>query len=354
MTTRVLVTGAGTGPSENLLRSLRAGDASLVLVGCHHDRFALKSSAADAKYLVPPATHRDYPRALGRIIGREKVDLLIPTSDADVRRVARVRRRLRCRVFLPRTSVIELCQDKYALTARLRARGVPAPRTYRVTSPRAIGALFGRLGPARPVWCRIRFGQGALGALAVTTTAQARNWIDYWERVHGVRATSFTLSEYLPGRDFSCQSLWHDGALVLTKTFERIAPFGGQPGGASVAALAKVVSDPRVADVCAAAVRAVDRRASGVFCFDVREDAHGVPCVTEINAGRFSLSTNLYDLVGKHNMALMYVRLALDEPVDIEDEYDAPEGYYMVRELDTLAGIFHADEFFEGIEDVRP
>src|SRR5256712_14117514 len=129
-------------PYTTLFRSLRAGDASLALVGCHHDRFALKSSAADAKYLVPPATHRDYPRALGQIIGREKVDLLIPTSDADVRRVARVRRRLRCRGVLPRTSVIELCQDKYALTARLRARGVPAPRTYPVTSPRAIGAPF--------------------------------------------------------------------------------------------------------------------------------------------------------------------------------------------------------------------
>src|SRR2546427_10014363 len=132
-----------------------------------------------------------------------------------------------------------------------------------------------RLGPARPVWCRMRFGQGALGALAVTAPAQARAWIDHWKRVRGVRATAFTLSEYLPGRDFSCQSLWHDGARVLTKTFERVAPFGGQPGGASVAALAKIVSDPRVADVCDAAVRAVDRRASGVFSFDVREDARG-------------------------------------------------------------------------------
>jgi carbamoyl-phosphate synthase large subunit len=354
MTARVLVTGAGTGPGENLLRSLRAGDASLRIVGCHHDRFALKRSTADAKYLVPAAAHRDYPRALGRIIGREKVDLLIPTSDADVRRVAHVGRRLRCRVFLPRTSVIELCQDKYALTARLRARGVPAPRTYGVTSLRAIGELFSRLGPARPVWCRIRFGHGALGALAVTTPAQARSWIGYWERVHGVRSTAFTLSEYLPGRDFSCQSLWHDGALVLTKTFERVAPFGAEPGGTSVAALAKTVSDPRVVEVCAAAIRAVDRRASGIFCFDVREDGRGVPRVTEINAGRFSMSTNLYDLVGKHNMALTYVRLALGGTVDIRGEYDAPEGYYMVRDLDTLAGIFHVDEFFEGIEDVRP
>src|SRR5438128_3828335 len=49
MTARVLVTGAGTGACENLLRSLRAGDASLAIVGCHHDRFALKGSTADAK-----------------------------------------------------------------------------------------------------------------------------------------------------------------------------------------------------------------------------------------------------------------------------------------------------------------
>ena len=71
-------------------------------------------------------------------------------------------------------------------------------------------------------------------------------------------------------------------------------------------------------------------------------------------AGRFGMSTNLYDLVGKHNMALTYVRLALGEPVDLRDEYDASEGYYMVRDLDTLTGIFHADDFFDGIEDARP
>src|SRR5207244_12065797 len=129
--------------------------------------------------------------------------------------------------------------------------------------------------------------------------AQARGWIDYWERVRGVRATAFTLSEYLPGRDFSCQSLWHDGALVLTKTFERVAPFGGQPGGSSVAALAKIVSDPRVAAVCDAAVRAVDRRASGVFCFGVRGDAVGAPAGTQVDAGRFGMSTTLCDLGGK-------------------------------------------------------
>ena len=351
---RLLITGAGTGPAENLIRSLRAGDSSFRIEGCNDDRFALRASAADAKYLLPPTRHRDHPRALRALVRREKIDLLIPTGDDDVRTVGRARRSFGRRVFLPRTAVIELCQDKYALTMRLRARGVPVPVTYAVRRLADIPGLFRRLAPARQVWCRIRSGHGGRGALLVETPDQARHWIAYWEQMRNVPPAAFTLSEYLPGRDFSCQSLWRDGTLVLTKTFERLVPFDGTPGSSSVAALAKTVNEPRVADVCTAAVRAVDRRASGVYCFDVREDARGVPCVTEINAGRFGMSTNLYDLVGRHNMALSYVRLALGEPANVQGEYEATEGYYMVRNLDMLAGIFHADEFVAGIEDARP
>lgn len=354
MTSRLLVTGAGNGPAENLIRSLRAGDRSLRIVGCHDDRFALRASAADARYLLPPSLHRDHTRALRTVVQREQIDLLIPTADADVRRVGRARRAFGRRVFLPRTSVIELCQDKYALTRHLRARGVPAPLTHAVRRLADIPALFRRLAPARRVWCRVRSGHGGLGALLVETPTQARNWIAYWERMRGVSARAFTLSEYLPGRDFSCQSLWRDGTLILTKTFERLVPFDGAPGASSIAALAKTVMEPRVAAVCAAAVRAVDRRASGVYCFDVREDTRGIPCVTEINAGRFGMSTNLYDLVGRHNMALSYVRLALGQPVNVRNQYEATPDYYMVRNLDTLAAIFHADEFVAGIEDARP
>ncbi len=234
MTARLLVTGAGGGPAENLIRSLRAGDASLVIAGCHHDRFALKTSAAESKYLIPAPTQRGFARALHGVVSREKIDLIVPTSDADVRAVARLRRALSCRVFLPRARVIELCRDKYRLNEILRSHGVAVPLTYPVRSLAGIDAIFRRLQPASMVWCRIRTGHGALGALAVKTPAQARAWIDYWGCLQGVRADAFTLAEYLPGRDFSCQSLWCEGRLVLTKTFERVTPFSGQPGAASV------------------------------------------------------------------------------------------------------------------------
>jgi hypothetical protein len=57
-----------------------------------------------------------------------------------------------------------------------------------------------------------------------------------------------------------------------------------------------------------------------------------------------------FDHVGKHNLPLTFVRLALGEPVGLREEYDAVDDYYLVRDLDTRPGVFHADELFEGIE----
>jgi carbamoyl-phosphate synthase large subunit len=351
---RLLVIGAGTGLGNNVIRSLTAGDASFVVVGCHTDRFALKSSLAPRNYVIPSEPLAAVRRALDRIIAREGVDLVIPTSDAQVALASRLRGRLRGRLFLPRPRVIALCQDKYRVSAFLRARGVPAPETYAVSTLRDVPRIFQRLGRGPRVWCRARRGSGSKGALPVTSPAQARSWIQYWRDMRGVPVRSFTLCEFLPGRDFGCQSLWQHGRLVVAKTFERLTYFAGenQPSGtSSVAALARSVVEPRVVDVCARAIRALDPRTSGLYCIDLKEDRRGTPCVTDVNVGRFSLSTPLYDLIGKRNMAAIYVQLALGEPVQMVEEYDAVEGAYLVRDLDTLPRIVHADELFEGLDE---
>ena len=74
--------------------------------------------------------------------------------------------------------------------------------------------------------------------------------------------------------------------------------------------------------------------------FDMKENEAGVPCVTEINACRFAMITDFHDLIGRHNMAGTYARLGCGEAVTIDDPYDDPGEYYLVRELDTLPGIF--------------
>jgi carbamoyl-phosphate synthase large subunit len=119
----------------------------------------------------------------------------------------------------------------------------------------------------------------------------------------------------------------------------------------SLSSLAKTVREPGVVELCQLAVRTVAPGASGAFSIDVKEDAAGRPHVTEINAGRFFMAMTAFDSVLKHNMALTYVRLALGQDVGLHEAYDVVEDYYLVRDLDTRPGIFHADDLFEGIKE---
>jgi carbamoyl-phosphate synthase large subunit len=352
MGSRLLVTGAGTSASENLVRSLRRSDPEVCLVGCNDDRFVLRSSSVDRRYLVPTLSGPGSAEALRWVIEAESVDLVIPTSDADVRAISRLRAVLPTRCFLPPDDVIQLCQDKLELTQRLRAAGIPSPETFAVTGLEQLDRLFARFGGRSPLWCRPRTGTSARGGGPVHDPEEARRWIRVWEAMRGIPPTSFTLSAYLSGREILCQSLWRDGTLILINTFERLACFGaeGVPSGVtSPSALAKTAVAPRVVELCRAAVRAVAPAASGAFSIDVKEDEYGAPHITEINAGRLFMAMTAFDPVLKHNMPATYVRLGLGEPVDLCDEYDVVEDYYLVRDLDTLPAVFHADELFEGI-----
>jgi hypothetical protein len=353
---RLLVVGAGTGAANNLIRSLRGARSGWFILGAHHDRFALSRSGADRSFLIPPADHVGFAGALRRLVARERVDLLIPTTDAEVVRLASARRGWRCRLFLPRARTVALCQDKYVLARHLEARGVPVPRTVPLSGIGSVAEAYRRLGRPPRAWCRIRRGTNASGAIPVATAAQARSWIAYWEMMRRVPASGFTLAEYLPGRDFACQSLWREGRLMLVKAFERLAyvTVGGNPSGmSSAAALARTVAEPRVTEIAVRAVHAVDPHASGVFGVDLKENGHGEPCVTEINAGRFLAGTNLLDFTGRHNMAATYVRLGMGEASPVSDVYDAATDHYMVRSVDELPRIVHARALFQGVGDAR-
>jgi hypothetical protein len=347
---RLLVMGAGTGAGNNLVASLRASLPATTIVGCHEDPFVLRKSTADRLHLL-----RGGPGVVGeleRLAAAEAIDLVIPTGDADVTRLSDHRAVFGPRVFLPSRTLIDLCRDKCELAAALARHGVPVPVSLPVTDRETVGDVIAKLAWAPRLWCRTRIGSRSLGATPLTSVAQAQGWLLLWEELRGVPAAAFMLAEYLPGRDFLCQSLWRDGRLVLVKTFERLSYFGGEnsPSGASsLSSLAKTVVDLRVVEVCTAAVRALDPAASGAFSIDLKENEAGVPCITEINAGRFFIGMTAFDRIGVHNMSACFVRLALGEPLAIVEPYDCPPDYYLVRDLDTPPGVFHADEILHGL-----
>src|SRR5438132_380874 len=129
-----------------------------MLIGAHADRFVLAKSNADRRYLIAAREHPEFAATLRRVVERESIDLVIPNSDADVRAVAAIRDDVGTRVFLPRSDVIDLCQDKLALTTLLRERDIPAPLTYPVADIGGIEGVFDSLAPRRRLWCRMRSG----------------------------------------------------------------------------------------------------------------------------------------------------------------------------------------------------
>jgi carbamoyl-phosphate synthase large subunit len=156
---RLLVMAAGTGASNNLVRSLRAGNADVHVVGCNDDRFTLKQSAADRLYLTPPTTAPAFASALLRLLDHERIDLVIPSGDGDVLALSALRGALGSRCFLPAPHVIDLCRDKFALAQFLSSRDVPVPATCAVGGLDDLGALFTTLGRGRPRWCPAREGR---------------------------------------------------------------------------------------------------------------------------------------------------------------------------------------------------
>lgn len=353
MSARLLVLGAGTGTANNLVRVLRVSDHPLTLIGAHHDRFVLRGAATDRRYLLPSASHPAFGGALNRLVARERIDLVLPTGDADARALAAMGTALGGRTLLPSLATIDLCQDKYAFAEFLAARGVPVPDTVALKTLADVDGAFAALARHRRLWCRRRRGTGGLGALLVARPEQARAWIAYWMEMRGADAAEFTLAAHLPGRDFAGQALFAGGEPIAACVYERLSYLGGaaSPAGVGLAALGRRVADRRLTDLVTAAVRAIEPRASGVFCFDAREDEAGVPRLTEFNAGRFGLSAILLDLSSKIGLVATYVRLALGERVEPIVEPEPDEEWYLVRDYDGAPSVLRAPDFFDGIEE---
>jgi len=350
--TTVLVTGAGTGRASNLVRSLKAGGAAIEIVGCHSDPFMLAKAETDWRWHLPPVSSATkFLAACRPMLAAKPVDLIIPSSDEDALAVAQIRDQLPCRVLLPPVAVIALCQDKYVLGQTLRAHHLPVAETVAIGNREDVIGAFRQLNGGPLLWCRTRHGSGSKGATKVKDPEQAWNWISYWHEMRGIPIDAFTLSEYLPGRDFNVQGIWRDGRPMLLKMCERLSYLDGEnrPSGmSSTPAVAKTLRDDNVLDLCARAVSLIAPQASGVFNLDLKQDAERRACITEINAGRFAMITNIYDFTGRHNMAQTYVCLALGQVPEIREIKDVAPDHYLVRDYDTLPLIVSLEEVARG------
>jgi hypothetical protein len=337
MTTTVLITGAGGSAAANVSDALRRADADYRIVGCDASPVRLHLSTADQRLVLPRVADPGYGDALRWAVKEGGADVAHAQPDPEVLALGRLRDEVGAATFLPTQAVLSTAADKSACAAALVAAGVDVPESVAFSDQDSIREVTDDLLERHDrVWVRARVGAGARGSLPVRSSDQAEAWISWWQTEHGLTPDAFMAAEMLPGREFAYQSLWRDGELLAGQARERVEYLYGHltpHGQTSTPAVARTVTRPDLDALAAAAVHALDRRASGVFCLDIKEDVAGRPKVTEVNAGRFFTTSNFFAAAGL-NMPDMLVRLALGEDVRPAGASPLPPDLYWIRMVD--------------------
>ena len=332
----ILVTAAGGPGAVNMTRSLRM-DPELELVGCDASEYYVHLALTDSKALVPRCADRErYIAAIVTLCERHRVSLIMPNNSLEAHVLSAERDRLPAPVFLPKVCTLDKANSKWLSWQIWSEAGLPVPATWLIDTEDDLERIFGE-HPGRPIWVR---GAGIPGkgiggaALPCRTLEHAHAWIDYYDGWGAMMA-----SEYLPGDNLTWIGLWKDGQLVTSQGRRRLAyviPHVSPSGITGAPAISETVHDAKLNEIGHAASLALDPELTGVSFLDFKADARGQLRITEMNAGRFGTTHHFYSAAGL-NLPLLYVRLALDLPIeDPPPQFDAiPAGKVWIRTLDA-------------------
>ena len=353
---RIMVTGAGGPAGINFVMSLRIAPERMFVVGTEANPHFVYLAPTDRKYLVPKATEILYIDKLNELTEKEKIEFLHPQPDIEVQVVSENREKLKARTFLPSKKAVKACQDKLESAKIWRNKGIPVARTMALRKEQDIDEAFQELG--NPIWIRARHGAGGRGSTPASNKETAISWINYWKS-RNVN-WEFIAQEHLPGRNIGFHSLWKNGELITSMARERIEyiyPYLAPSGVTGTPAVQKTVHDKEVNRIGTEAVLAIDPNFTGIACVDLKENKHGIPCATEINAGRMFTTSFFFSYASKilrkdyyANIPYLYVKLAYSERIPEIPKYDVlPENTYWVRHIDAPAKLVRNGKILGGM-----
>jgi len=341
---RIIVTGAGGPASINFVMSLRIAPEKMFTVGTETSPHRTHLAPTDAVYRIPAATESEYIDVINDIARKERVELIHPQPDIEVKVISENREKLDVNVFLPSKQAVRICQDKLESAKTWLKKGVPTAKTMELRDESDVERAFEEFGS--PIWVRAKRGAGGRGSTPAYNKETALAWIQYW-RARG-KDWEFIAQEHLGGRNIGFHSLWKDGELVVSMARERVEyiyPHLAPSGITGTPAVQRTIHDEKVNKIATEAVLAVDPNFEGIACVDLKENDEGTPCATEINAGRMFTTSFFFSYASKTlynnysaNIPYLYVKLAYRENIPNIPKYNVlPEGLYWIRHMDAPA-----------------
>lgn len=144
---RVAILFTCIGRRVSLLNSFRRAARQLkidaLFFGTDTSELSPAVQLCDKGFAAKPTTHGGYIRQLLSIVKANRVKLLIPTVDLDLRRLAENKSKFAatgCRVLVSDPDVIDVCQDKRKTYRFLLKNGFDTPRTVSIHTASKMGA----------------------------------------------------------------------------------------------------------------------------------------------------------------------------------------------------------------------
>jgi len=183
------------------------------VVGSDMNSLSALTFRVDKGYKTPPATHPSYVAAVNRICRREKVDILLPGSDAEMEAISNNVEKIDKDVFVlahPKETV-NICRDKWRTYLFLKEHGFTCPESYIPEDPKKL---------TFPLFIKDRFGGGSKNAFKAENDEEVNFYLRYLK----AKRVKPIVQQYIGNADeeYTTGVLFgKDGRLISAITFKR-------------------------------------------------------------------------------------------------------------------------------------
>ncbi len=219
----VLITGAGAPGASGIIKSLRAADREIRIVGVDVNADAYGFAFTDAEYTVPYGDEEGYIPRLTEIAAAEAVDVVLPLTTREISPLSAHRNRFDATVMVSPFESLQVANNKGRLYDFLESEGFDsAPAFRQVGSKDAFVKAVKSLGyPDQPVCFKPPVASGMRGFRILDESTDRTTRL--LEEKPGTPITTLSeilpvlsaadqfpelaVMEYLPGEEYSVDTL---------------------------------------------------------------------------------------------------------------------------------------------------
>ena len=260
----ILISCAGGPAAVGAIKSLKQIDfkGNIVTIDC--DPLAVGRYLSDINYIVPLSTSKNYWDKVLDIIIKEKITIILPTGDSDIKHFSKNKQQLEqlgVSVFMSDYDSIIKCQDK-KLFFDYCASKFPLP----FTSSNYKDLKF-------PMFAKPEYGSGSRGVKVCNKVSDIKT-LDKEESVH--RSSNYLFQEYLPGQEYTVDVLCDLNSNPIV-----IVPRKRLQIKAGISSKGQVIKHKQIEDLCRNL--SIYLKLKGPVCIQLKDDPNGNPKFIEVN-----------------------------------------------------------------------